>query len=264
MDGTRHHDGAQQLRRRRRPGHHRDSGDPKLHETQDQRPPRRRGRRDAERLRQHPEPAVTLRHLRSADPGRQRNPRVWLPGHQAAEHVAGHRHRRDGCTALPAPDRTIPADGPVHGGSLNTYDYANQDPTNQFDLDGDCVFDPGVPTPSFFAKDGFPNWEVCNKKGRRIGRVKTAVTQSARVGGGGLCGKIGRAVHSKAFAQFAGRLYAATTGCLEFGEAGAVVGRVAPVVGTTGGAVAGCVGGAVLFQITPNTPPSGGGIPRRR
>ena len=59
---------------------------------------------------------------------------------------------------------------PVQGGSANEYDYTNQDPGNQLDLDGRCAFD-GDLVPSIHKRGRWVYWERC-KGGFRTGFVR--------------------------------------------------------------------------------------------
>jgi RHS repeat-associated protein len=62
----------------------------------------------------------------------------WLGGKQRPEELASGVIGMGARTYIPQLGRFLQVD-PVDGGSANAYDYANQDPVNQFDLDGRCV-----------------------------------------------------------------------------------------------------------------------------
>lgn len=70
---------------------------------------------------------------------------------------------------IPTLGRFLQVD-PVNGGSANPYDYANQDPANQMDLDGRCAFDKDL-LPSFMTRGRYGYWEVCGSGGRRKGWI---------------------------------------------------------------------------------------------
>src|SRR5262249_31559303 len=51
---------------------------------------------------------------------------------------------------------------PVAGGSANDYDYANQDPVNQYDLGGTCALSKDL-FPSIYFDNHVTLWEVCKR-----------------------------------------------------------------------------------------------------
>ncbi|HEX5923489.1 MAG TPA: LamG-like jellyroll fold domain-containing protein [Baekduia sp.] len=71
---------------------------------------------------------------------------------------------------IPSLGRFLQVD-PVDGGSANPYDYTNQDPVNQRDLDGRCTFDRDL-LPSFRTRGRYGYWEVCGSGGRRAGWIR--------------------------------------------------------------------------------------------
>ena len=70
---------------------------------------------------------------------------------------------------------------PIEGGSANDYDYVNQDPGNQFDFDGRCVFDPDWIKPKIVRKKKFTYVEICRKNGRRAGYVRFRNSKERRI-----------------------------------------------------------------------------------
>jgi hypothetical protein len=80
---------------------------------------------------------------------------------------------------LPTLGRFLQTD-PIPGGSANPYDYANQDPANQMDLDGRCAFDRDL-QPSIVYRGKYAYWEMC-KASKRVGyvRMKLSLVNSPR------------------------------------------------------------------------------------
>jgi RHS repeat-associated protein len=68
---------------------------------------------------------------------------------------------------------------PVFGGSLNTYDYANQDPAGQFDPLGTCAFDLDL-LPEMFVNGNYFYWQTC-RHGRRVrlNKIRLRTVQKA-------------------------------------------------------------------------------------
>jgi RHS repeat-associated protein len=65
---------------------------------------------------------------------------AWLGGKQRSDDTLGNLTLMGARLYDPATGRFLQTD-PVPGGSANDYDYADQDPINQFDLDGNCLED---------------------------------------------------------------------------------------------------------------------------
>jgi RHS repeat-associated protein len=62
----------------------------------------------------------------------------WVGGQQRRTELASGVIQMGARSYVPSIGRFLSVD-PVFGGSANPYDYANQDPVNQFDLDGQCA-----------------------------------------------------------------------------------------------------------------------------
>jgi RHS repeat-associated protein len=108
----------------------------------------------------------------------------------------------------------------IEGGALNNYDYALQDPVNQYDLDGQCVFGWRCPV-----KDAWKNR-------KRV--VKGVVGAAVVIGGIYLAVKsVHHAVTCLGASAAFGGLTAAVVGpmCVSIGLSGAAVGGGAVLVG---------------------------------
>lgn len=92
----------------------------------------------------------------------------WLGGKQRRTELPSGVIQMGARSYVPAIGRFLTLD-PILGGSANPYDYANQDPINDFDLDGNCAGRKNGTGPCAGANRGhWRNWAARSNKNRVI------------------------------------------------------------------------------------------------